>query len=148
MAKFITLLVLLSIRLLDNEPNRVPAGLVTVPGIVSAHAELISFTATIKENKILLQWIISKNETVDRFEIERSADRKNFALAALVLCSEKSETDYYKFMDRSTGKKTFYRVKIINKDGSIKYSASLEIDPAAKLEPIEQTKTNADAYYC
>ena len=148
MAKYLTLLLFISFRFADNGPVR-PAvtsndKLITKP----VNSELISFTATIKENKILLQWIISQNEMVDRFEIEKSSDKKNFSLAALVFSSDKAATDHYKFLEKQTGKKIFYRIRIIHKDGSVKYSSSLELDPAAKPEPIEQTKINSDAFYC
>jgi len=111
-------------------------------------AELLSFTGMLKDNKIQLKWIVNRNRLVDRFELEKSTDRKKFFMAALVFCTDVTETDYYEYIDRSIEKKVYYRIKIINKDGTESFSSTLEIDPSAAPESIEQTKTPSYDDYC
>jgi hypothetical protein len=76
---------------------------------------------------MLLQWIVSDNEDVAQFEIEKSNDGKNFTMAALVFGTDKTETDNYMFYEKATRKKMIYRVKIINKDQTVDYSTAILI---------------------
>jgi hypothetical protein len=93
-------------------------------------AKLISFRGSLDNNKVLLQWVMGENETADQFEVERSADGKNFEMAALVFGTDKPETDNYMFYDKAGAKKISYRIKIIDKKGKAIYSDILVIDPA------------------
>jgi hypothetical protein len=94
--------------------------------------KLISFRGSLDNNKILLQWVIGENETADQFEIERSADGKNFVMAALVFGTDKPETADYLFYEKAGTEKISYRIKIIDKKGKAVYSDILVIDPASQ----------------
>jgi len=75
--------------------------------------KLLSFSGTLENNKVLLNWAISSNETTDRFEVERSTDNLNFNTAALVFTSEKSGNESYKYFESpSFNGKIYYRLKI------------------------------------
>jgi hypothetical protein len=90
-------------------------------------AKVISINGHISNGKMLLQWIVSDNEDVAQFEIEKSNDGKNFTMAALVFGTDKTETDNYMFYEKATRKKMIYRVKIINKDQTVDYSTAILI---------------------
>ena len=76
----------------------------------------------------MLQWLIDKNETADRFDVERSADGINFTMAALVFTSEKNGNENYMFYENLNNKrKVYYRLKMYNKSQSINYSKTLVI---------------------
>jgi hypothetical protein len=72
--------------------------------------------------KILLEWVISENETTDQFELEKSIDGKNFEMAGLIFGTDKHQTDSYTFFDKMKEGKISYRLKIIGKDKKIEYS--------------------------
>jgi len=94
---------------------------------LSQPSKLISFKASVIRNKILLQWVISENETTDQFAIEKSTDGKNFVMAAVIFGTDKPETDSYEFFDNLIKKNISYRLKIIDKDKKTAYSDILII---------------------
>ncbi len=84
--------------------------------------------ACISNNKILLNWKVAKNETVNLFEIEKSTDGKKFILTALVFGTDQPAADTYKFFEKATGKKIFYRIKLISKTSEVVYSKMITIN--------------------
>ena len=92
-------------------------------------ARLMSFTGSISHNKVFLRWIIDENGSADQFEVEKSADGKNFSLAALVFASEKPDWDNYFFYEKFSNKKFYYRIRLVDKDRDTRYSPVIEIGP-------------------
>ena len=92
-------------------------------------AKWISINGSIHNNKVILNWVISENNTADKFEVEKSTDGKTFALAALVFGTDKTETDKYMFYEKASKQKVLYRIKMINKDQHAEYSSVIEINP-------------------
>lgn len=90
---------------------------------INPTASVSKINCSISNGRVLLQWNIVNNQQADQIEVESSVDGKNFVMAALVFGSEKNETDDYFFYEKAKKKKTFYRLKIINKDKSTHYSA-------------------------
>ena len=90
-----------------------------------------SFTSAIsliadedKNNQVPVQWKVTNEPDVNRYEIERSTDGNNFSMIASMPSSAGSgEEKTYSQTDAlpSTGN-NYYRVKQINKDGSTVYS--------------------------
>ena len=89
-----------------------------VPGVFDLKAVVVN-------QKIRLHWKAEENQSVNLFEVEKSLDGRHFTLAALVFGSDKESTEEYLFYEKSTGKKTTYRVKIISKDKQVYYSATV-----------------------
>src|SRR5258706_12801284 len=103
------------------------------PPAIQQPAKLISFKGSINKNKIMLQWAVKENETADQFVVEKSSDGKNFAVAALVFGTDKSETDNYEFYEKANNKKVSYRIKLISKNQETEYSPVIEINPDSKI---------------
>ena len=59
------------------------------------------------------------------FEIEKSSNGKEFKMAALVFGTEKTGDENYKFFEKAVSKKVYYRIKMVGKDNSIRYSEVL-----------------------
>jgi hypothetical protein len=86
--------------------------------------ELLQFTATPLRNQVLLQWsVVEKN--VEMFEIERSSDAISFEKTGV----QKSKSGpvaaqtNYSFTDvQPLNGKSFYRLRMLDGDGSFKYS--------------------------
>ena len=92
-------------------------------------ARLISVDGHIRDNKIILDWVVGQNETADQFEVEKSMDGKNFTTAALVFGTDLPATGSYQFYEKAGNQKVSYRIKLINKDRQTAYSAVVEINP-------------------
>jgi hypothetical protein len=85
--------------------------------------KLISFSGNLVSNKALLTWQVADNETGSHFEVQKSLDGKSFEAHTVVFCSAKTGTEAYQYTDAAfTTNKAYYRLKTINKDGSISYS--------------------------
>jgi hypothetical protein len=67
--------------------------------------------------------MINHNELVSQIEVESSRDGKNYSMAALVFSTEKKDNDVYYFYEKAKTGKLFYRLKILHKDQTIRFSA-------------------------
>ncbi|MBC7948238.1 MAG: hypothetical protein H7Y42_10195 [Chitinophagaceae bacterium] len=85
--------------------------------------EFTSFVGTVNNNKVVLNWTINQNVTAYQFEVERSTDGKNFVMAALVFGTDKAETDNYMFYEKIKEEGSSYRIKVVQKDGTVYYSS-------------------------
>jgi hypothetical protein len=103
----------------QNNVSPIAASLVSVSPSTAVVNQL---TCSIKNDRVLLNWTIDNNQSANQIEIESSNDGKNFTMAALVFGTDKKDTDIYAYYEKAKKGKIFYRLKIINKDGSIQYS--------------------------
>jgi hypothetical protein len=136
MTKFTALVIILALRVFYHPYN---AGATPAPftspsplspaTTVGAHAKLISINGSISNNRVILNWVVGENETVDQFEVEKSTDGKNFTLAALVFGTDKTETGNYQFYEKAGKQKILYRIKVINKNKETEYSTVVEVGP-------------------
>lgn len=91
-------------------------------------AKLTSFRATLHNDRVTLDWEVDSNESTSLFEVEKSADGKNFSLTALVFSSEKPEKDNYQYFEKIGKEKLQFRIKIIGKDKKISYSEIVSVN--------------------
>ena len=101
------------------------------PVVSFAPAKVVSINGSISKNKIVLQWVVSENESAAQFEVEKSTDGKNFTMTALVFGTDKIASDSYQFYEKKGKSKVQYRIKIINKNQTVGYSSAIEINPKA-----------------
>jgi hypothetical protein len=87
--------------------------------------KLTKFQGNRNEDKITLQWSVATNEVVDRFEVERSTNGRDFITAALVFASEKYGAENYSFKETFSADVIYYRLKMFDKDHSAEYSKTL-----------------------
>ena len=136
MTKFSAFIIIIALRIVfhpshaqsDMAPFASPSPLPTST-ISFSNARLISVEGSIRNKKVILNWVVGQNETADQFEVEKSTDGKTFTLAALVFGTDKPETDNYRFYEKAGKKKILYRIKLINKNQQAEYSAIIEINP-------------------
>lgn len=136
MTKFTAFVIIVALRIAyhpspaqtDIAPFASPSPLPTTTLSVGP-AKVISFDGSISNQKVILNWVVSENETADLFEVEKSTDGKNFYMAALVFGTDKSETSKYQFYEKAGKQKTVYRIKLINKNKQTEYSEIVEINP-------------------
>jgi hypothetical protein len=128
MIKFVTLLFLIVTRLIYH-PSHHHTGTAAFDQHSIQQAKLISFKGSVNRNKVFLEWAVKENETADQFQVEKSTDGKKFVMAALVFGTDKAETANYGFYEKASNKKISYRIKLINKDQRIEYSAVIGLNP-------------------
>lgn len=91
-------------------------------------AELLSFTASEKNGKSFLQWTTTNEVNFSHFILERSADSKNYTAIEKINASAKQ----YRTYDNSPlAGDNYYRLKMIDNDGSFKYSAVVKLNFAS-----------------
>ena len=138
MTKYIALAAIVALRIVYNpSPEQtviVPfasTSPVTTSSILELPAKLVRIDGSISNNKMILNWVVEKNETADMFEVEKSSDGKKFSMAALVFGTDKAETGVYQFFERAAKQRIFYRIKLIDKNGQAAYSDIITINPAS-----------------
>ncbi len=99
------------------------------------------FTAKSDNNVITLEWRSSDESNISRYEIERSSEKNpGFSLIETVYSDGSSKTRKYvdeeaylrkdNKTDKIEQKTTYtYRIKVVYKDNSFKYSDSVNISP-------------------
>ena len=100
----------------------------------AASASIIYFNGIIKNDRVLLNWTTDKNQEADKFEVERSLDGKNFVMAALVFGTDQPDKVEYQFYEKNKKVKVFYRLKIIQKNLSVEYSAIISPEPFPAID--------------
>lgn len=96
--------------------------------ITTLPLNLLSFKGSLSNNEVPLLWITSNEINVKNFIVERSADAVNYSMIASITANNAITTNNYTCTDKSPLQGTsFYRLKIINKDGSFTYSGSITI---------------------
>lgn len=95
--------------------------------------KLTNFKVTLNNDRVVLDWEVDGNESTSLFEVEKSADGKNFSLTALVFSSEKTEKDNYQYFEKIGKEKLQFRIKIIEKDKKISYSEIISVNSTGIL---------------
>jgi hypothetical protein len=96
----------------------------------SLPVNLVSFTGTNRNGANLLQWSTASEQNSSRYEIQRSENGNDFNTIATVGAAGNSDKLInYQYEDRQLANvaKYYYRLKMVDKDGSTKYSAVIFI---------------------
>jgi uncharacterized delta-60 repeat protein len=89
---------------------------------------LLDFTAHKKDHSVLLEWKTETELNTLKFEIERSADGRNFEILGEVYAAGNSSTVMgYQFTDAQPLPVNLYRLKMIDQDGKFSYSKTLVV---------------------
>lgn len=84
---------------------------------------LISFEANLSLNTVRLNWTTDDEVGVSKFEIEKSKDGIIFETFSATVAKNTKTRNFYSISDANlTGGNTYYRLKMIDTDGSFVYS--------------------------
>jgi Secretion system C-terminal sorting domain len=105
--------------------------IVTVNTVLSI--KINYFNASKGNGTNTLNWLASCSSTQAIFEIERSADGKNFTAINTITATQERCTQPFTFVDNAnlTGP-VYYRIKSIDIDGGAKYSATIKLGDLPK----------------
>ncbi|QQS37678.1 MAG: T9SS type A sorting domain-containing protein [Ignavibacteriales bacterium] len=92
--------------------------------------ELVSFSASVSDKDVILNWTTASEINNRGFEIERSTDNITFSNVGFVPgFGTSSEVHIYEFRnEETTTGKYYYRLKQIDYDGSYEYSQTAEVE--------------------
>jgi len=93
---------------------------------------LKSLKASLINNAIDLNWATSNETNFDYFGVEKSFDAKNFSPIAKVASNKTTNGSNYAFTDfGKTLAQQYYRLKMVDNDGSFKYSQVVAVNGKA-----------------
>ncbi|MFZ1454273.1 MAG: T9SS type A sorting domain-containing protein [Ferruginibacter sp.] len=88
--------------------------------------QFVKLAGLLQTNKVSLNWIIIASKEVDRFEVERSTDNRNFirtgTVTQFVRLNEQQQVSFLDDITNVSKEVIYYRIKVIGKAGEIQYS--------------------------
>lgn len=88
--------------------------------------KLTSFDSRLMASKVVLDWATSEEVNFSHFIVERSANGKDFKDVTMIFTDENSmkfKYSYSEAVNESASSLLYYRLKMVDQDGSFKYSA-------------------------
>ncbi|MEI6946631.1 T9SS type A sorting domain-containing protein [Paraflavisolibacter sp. H34] len=94
------------------------------PSLITLPLNLLRFGATATNNQVQLSWLTAEEENVDRFEVQRSTDRRDFTTISSQAARGEGavQTDYAAVDNDPVAGTSYYRLKMVDKDNSFRYS--------------------------
>jgi hypothetical protein len=91
---------------------------------------LVSFNATLQNSIVQLQWKTTQQNNTAYFTVQKSDDGRQFSDLKQVFVSANSTTliTYNAVDNNPLQGKSFYRLKMVDKDGAINYSAVVSVE--------------------
>ncbi len=87
------------------------------------NADIITFNGALVANKARLNWEVTGEKDLSRYEIEKSIDGRSFIKTGEVQAQNLDPLSQYQFSDNDFISSTiYYRLKMIRQDGLFKYS--------------------------
>ena len=102
--------------------------------ITSLPVELSSFEAETDECDVLLKWESASEIGFSHYIVEKSFDGERFNVLGTVEAQSGNGLKRYKFEDPAVRGTYFYRLKMIDFDGSVNYSEIISVDTACDTE--------------
>lgn len=93
------------------------------PGLGALPVDLVSFGGTMEGDAVVLSWEVANEIAFDRYELERSFNGTVFNHIATIKAENKTVYRYKDPVSQHSGRRIYYRLKKVNKDGSFSYSA-------------------------
>lgn len=94
--------------------------------------DLIAFTGKAESGKSILNWEVSNPDNIQAYEIQRAIDRQGASTlnwSSIGVESHEEEKSFYQFIDEQPYfRKNYYRLKMIDYDGSYEYSDIVSLD--------------------
>lgn len=124
-----------------------PAAIFNATTLSALPVKLTEWKATAANDKVKLQWTTSSEINSYQFVVERSADGVNFiAIATVAAAGNSGSAVQYANEDKHPlNGKSFYRLKMVDKDGSTEYAGvvTVQMSMPASLRlmqnPVQQT---------
>lgn len=122
---------------------------ITITGTVTADPlplTLLHFTGEQEKDANRLHWKTAKEKNIARFEIERSTDGNSYNKIAEIKAtgSEDAKDNSYTYNDVPTNAATYYRLKMVDIDGSYTYSNTVVLNDTASTVDVRMYPNPTD----
>ncbi|ANQ49973.1 hypothetical protein MY04_2604 [Flammeovirga sp. MY04] len=118
-----------------------PNGIQQLSGSTNLPLEMISFTTTVSQDKVIIKWETATEENVDHFELRRSYDGKHYELVVddIQAVGNSNTKQEYEFIDtRAHQGHITYRLKEVDFDGKGEsWKSKVEFKSSDKLSDEE-----------
>ncbi|HTI09282.1 MAG TPA: T9SS type A sorting domain-containing protein [Puia sp.] len=95
-------------------------------------ALLMGFSGAINNNEVVLSWTMENETNSKWFVIERSGNGNSFdSIGVVAGLNNNHESDYTYTDTRLLDGSNYYRIRLVNRDGGIKYSKVLTLNNAS-----------------
>jgi hypothetical protein len=94
--------------------------------------QLESFTGVSSNCNTIINWKTSNETNADRFIIQKSTDSRNFTDESTVAASGNSSGKSYQVILAGSSAQAYYRLRMIEKDGTYNYSSFIAIHPSCE----------------
>src|SRR5258708_26417932 len=89
----------------------------------------MGFSGSVGNNDIVLSWIMENETNSKWFVIERSSNGNSFDSIGVVAGLNNMHESNYSYTDlRSPSGNSYYRLRLVNSDGGIKYSKAITLN--------------------
>ncbi len=75
-----------------------------------------------ENNRNNLNWVVSNNGSIKKFEVEKSYDGRSFTTITHMFATDKTGNEQYVFVDKNEASKVYYRIKVTGDENNIYYS--------------------------
>ncbi|WP_129020693.1 T9SS type A sorting domain-containing protein [Edaphocola flava] len=106
----------------------------TITSSTPLPVSLLSFTAHAEYGNTVLNWITAHEQNLSHFEVEWSADGNDFYKEGTVLSAQNSIEPNYHFNCAPQSITSYYRLRMVDEDGSYTYSNTLKIGAPGNSE--------------
>ena len=94
-----------------------------ITSLLALPSQLLSFEAVKQNGIVLLQWRVTNEMNVKDYQVERSADGKDYIPIGKVAAVNKNNITSYSFNDNASFPGVnYYRLKVVDRDGKSSYS--------------------------
>lgn len=90
--------------------------------IATLPVHLVSFKGTLRGSEVVLNWEAKNEDNLQRYEIERSDNNRVYTLVGKVNAANQSQYQFADDISSLTGRRLYYRLRKVDKDGSYTYS--------------------------
>ncbi len=98
---------------------------------------LVSFTGTLSNSTASLKWLAENEINLNNYTIERSFNGFDFSTIQIKAASNLASNEYSYIDNAITNAVVYYRLKMTDRDGKVKYSTILKLTSATKNTGIE-----------
>lgn len=99
----------------------------TCPGLSALPVDVVLFTGQLNGNIVSLDWDVATEINLDRYEIERSFNGTDFSFLGKVKAENRSSYSFNDNVESVRGRRVYYRLKKVDKDGKFGYSAVFSV---------------------
>ena len=102
-------------------------------GLGTLPLTLVNFSGVLKDGNAVLSWVTNNEQQLRNFEVEHSTDAARFEKVGMVNARNLASRQSYSFT-HLPGQKgwNYYRLKMVNTDGTFRYSKTVALSVAAE----------------